>query len=289
MKGPFYRDGIVADAVNTATAQGVTYFSSAGNFGSRSYESNFIASPAPNTIRHDFGSGSSLQKLQLEPGQYIIVLQWDDDFYSLGSTSGAANDLDIYLAEDNGNILYGFNRNNLGADPVEIMPFIVLNPTSTNIVIERAAGNGAQLPFKYVVFRSGNNGNFEALPAANASTVVGHANAEGAITVGAVRYDNTPAYGGNLVAQQSSSRGGTLTEGSRRNKPDIMAPTGGDTSVNLGAPDYDNNSFPNWNIGIGTACSRSSGIGIRSQTKIHRPFQFRCVVRNQEPYFKQQH
>ena len=147
-----------------------------------------------------------MQQLQLEPGQYIIALQWEDDFYSLGSLSGAQNDLDIYLANDNGSILYGFNRNNLGADPVEIMPFIVVNPTTTNLVIERASGNGTSVAFKYVVFRAGNDGEFTAVPATNASTVVGHANADGAITVGAVRYDNTPAYGGTLLAQQSSSR-----------------------------------------------------------------------------------
>ena len=157
MKGPFFRDGIVADAVNEATSLGVSYFSSAGNFANRSFEANFTAAPAPNEIRHDFGGGNSLQQLQLEPGQYIIALQWEDDFYSLGSLTGAKNDLDIYLANDNGSILYGFNRNNLGADPVEIMPFVVVNPTTTNLVIERAAGNGTQVPFKYVVFRAGSS------------------------------------------------------------------------------------------------------------------------------------
>ncbi|MFT6127800.1 MAG: hypothetical protein ACJAVA_002295, partial [Flavobacteriaceae bacterium] len=126
MKAPFYRDGIIADAINAATtSSGVSYFSSAGNFGSRSYESTFNASSS-NPIRHDFGGNDVLQNITLGVGQYIIALQWDDDFYSLGSSTGAVNDMDIYLAGDNGTILYGFNRNNLGADPVEIMPFTVI-------------------------------------------------------------------------------------------------------------------------------------------------------------------
>ena len=105
MKAPFFRDGIVADAINSATANGVSYFTSAGNFGSRSYQSTFNAS-ASNPLRHDFGGGNSTQNLSLDVGSYIVVLQWDDDFYSFGSNSGASNDLDIYLAGDDGTILY---------------------------------------------------------------------------------------------------------------------------------------------------------------------------------------
>ncbi|MGY8916479.1 MAG: S8 family peptidase, partial [Flavobacteriales bacterium] len=261
MKAPFYRDGIIAKAIDAATDSGVSYFSSAGNFGSRSYESNFIAAPS-NPLRHNFGGNTFLQKLTLDVGQYVIALQWDDDFYSLGSPTGAVNDMDIYLASDTGVLQYGFNRNNLGADPIEIIPFTVLNPTTTNIIIERAVGNGAPLKFKYVVFRAGNDGNFQAIPAANGSTIVGHANADGAIAVGAVRYDNTPAFPaftGVITAQQSSSLGGTTTQGILRSKPDLMAPTGGDTSVNLGAPDYEGNSLPNF---FGTSASAPHAAGI---------------------------
>ena len=38
---PFLRDGVVAQTVDQVAAQGVTYFSSAGNFGKQSYESVF--------------------------------------------------------------------------------------------------------------------------------------------------------------------------------------------------------------------------------------------------------
>ena len=35
---PFFRDGVVAKAVDDVVAQGVTFFTSAGNFGNWSYE-----------------------------------------------------------------------------------------------------------------------------------------------------------------------------------------------------------------------------------------------------------
>ena len=57
-------------------------------------------------------------------------------------------------------------------------------------MIIRAAGNTA-LSFKYIIFRGDaiiNEHN------AGQSTIVGQANSAGAITVGAVRYTNTPAF-----------------------------------------------------------------------------------------------
>ena len=261
---PFFRDGIIAKSIDDAASKGVDYFSAAGNFGNRSFGSTFSPSPAPNETKHDFGGGDFLQNIQLGTGQYIIVLQWDDDFYSLDG-SGAKNDLDIYLADDDGSILYGFNRDNNGnailegTDPIEIMPFNVINPTSTNIIIERADGYGPFPKFKYVVFRAGDSGVFNATPSIGGSTIVGHANANGAITVGAVRYDNTPVYGGSLVKQSFSSIGGTETEGAIRTKPDIMAPNGGNTSVELGSPDYDNDGLPNF-FGTSAAAPHAAGV-----------------------------
>jgi hypothetical protein len=46
---PFLRDGIIAQTVDNVVSQGVTYFTSAGNFGERSYEKNFQAVPLRQT------------------------------------------------------------------------------------------------------------------------------------------------------------------------------------------------------------------------------------------------
>ena len=90
--------------------------------------------------------------------------------------------------------------------------------------------------FKYILFRGGDK--FEIAEAAQkkgTSTIVGHANAAGAIAVGAVRFDRTPQYNGVLQVMSFSSQGGTAVNGViRPDKPAFIAPNGVNTTVNLG-------------------------------------------------------
>ncbi|MCT4625346.1 MAG: S8 family serine peptidase, partial [Schleiferiaceae bacterium] len=245
---PYFPAGVVSKAVNDAKNNGVTYFTSAGNFGEKSYASTFVPAQVPPTIgsgnAHDFGNGDIYQSVTLQPGNYVIVLQWQDSIYSIGQTAtGSQNDLDIYLTDENGNALFGYNRNNNNGDPLEIFPFTVRELTQSNIMIVRANGTG-NVDFKYVVFRGEMTINEHNT---GSSTIVGHPNAEGAIAVGAVLYSNTPAYGVDPPTIASfSSRGGTLVNGQVRNKPEISAPNGVNTSVNLGGQDIEGDNFPNF-------------------------------------------
>jgi hypothetical protein len=80
-----------------------------GNFGNKSYESNFVPAPAPSGITgvaHNYSGGDTFQKITVAPGTYTIVLQWDDPVYSLGGTQGAISDLDMYLTTDQGATLF---------------------------------------------------------------------------------------------------------------------------------------------------------------------------------------
>src|SRR5688572_731704 len=245
---PFFQDGQVANAVDYVTAQGVSYFTSAGNFGNKSYEGTFSPAPAPSGITgtaHSFGPGDIFQKITLGPGVYTIVMQWDDPIYSLGQVqTGAINDLDFYLTTDAGTTLFGFNRNNLGTDPVEVLPFTVLEESTTNIMVIRAAGL-TNVNFKLIVFR-GDKLLFNEYNPSGSSTIVGQANAKGAMTVGAVLYSNTAAFGYKRPADADaftvasfSSIGGKLIRGEDRRKPDFVAPNGGNTTVELGRLNVD--------------------------------------------------
>jgi hypothetical protein len=260
---PFFRDGTVAQAVNTVKAQGVTYFSAAGNFGSRAFEADFNSSGVtPEGLTgpaHSFGS-EIYQKLSLKAGTYTIVLQWDDDVYSLGGNQGAQTDLDVYLLEFGGTTLFGFNRDNTGGDPIEILPFVVNEDTEAKLAIVRASGS-ANPRFKFVIFRGDGTivGGSDA-----SSTLVGQANAEGAIAVGAMLYDNISPYvtTPNTVAS-FSSRGGTQVKVSSqfttRQKPELVAPNGVNTKVSFGSTDIENDGLPNF-FGTSAAAPHAAGV-----------------------------
>ena len=173
-------------------------------------------------------------------------MQWEDSIYSNGQTqTGTNNDLDIYLTTDYGITLFGFNRNNLNGDPLEVLPFVVggTTPVNASLLITRAAGS-SNVNFKYIIFRG------EAVITeynTGTSTIVGQSNAAGAMAVGAVLYTNTPAFGVNAPTVASfSSRGGTPVNGVTRNKPDFAGPNGGNTTVFLNGPNFDLDSFPNF-------------------------------------------
>jgi carbonic anhydrase/acetyltransferase-like protein (isoleucine patch superfamily) len=286
---PFFSDGRVARAVNEVVGNGVSYFTSAGNFGSKSFEGVFTPFDDPKISLplnsgkweergrvHQFANGQTSQSIKVFPGQsgpavYMIALQWDDPLYSIDET-GSLYDLDIYL-KDFGTPLFGFNRNNTNGDPIEILSFTVTEETYVNLVIARECesctdlDSNREIKFKYVVFRGELDPNDP--NGINASTIVGHANAEGAMSVGAVLYANTSVFGfdkdlvpegtAQFTVASFSSRGGTFTNGELRNKPDFTAPNGVNTTVNLGAPDLEGDGFPNF-FGTSAAAPHAAAI-----------------------------
>jgi hypothetical protein len=276
---PFFKDGVVAKSVDLVVGNGVTYFTSAGNFGKRSYEATFngvtntAAIPAPAQV-HQFGSNASevYQSILLKPGTFTIVLQWDDQIHTLGE-AGVQTDLDLYLVGANGFTLFGFNRSNLSQDPFEVCPFTVKEETEAKLMIVRAAGTG-NVRFKYIIFQGDATiQNFQT----GTSTIVGHANSRGAISVGAMLYDSipglTPVWPG---VASFSSRGGTFTLENNtyitRNKPDLIAPNGVNTTVNLGGAAFnDGDSYPNF-FGTSASAPHAAAVGallIQGQKKFN--------------------
>lgn len=262
---PFFKKGAVDSAVTEVTNNGVVYITAAGNFGNKSYGAVFNPVTAPARLRgmaHNFGGGDILQSDSVKgsvsnPGVYTLVLQWVDDIYSL-SGSGTSNDLDIYLADDAGNPIVGYNRNNIGGDPLEILPFTVTSNSTVNIMIINTAANPSpNLRFKYVVFRGDlkiNEYNSES------STIVGHGKSTDAFTVGAARYSQTPAFGVNVPVKESfSSPGGNVLEnGIISQKPDIVGPDGVNTTINFGNVDSESDGLPNF-FGTSAAAPHVAG------------------------------
>lgn len=263
---PFFGGGKIATLIDEFTNQGGLHFTSAGNFGNNGYQSIFNASsslPSTNFIvpgdtkahvfgTHSDGSEDYLQKINVVPGTYMIVLQWKEDAASQYNETGALNDLDIYIVDDNGNLLVGSNRVNTAGDPTEVIVFRATGTGEANIMITSANG-ATSVPFRYIAFES--KGLTFTEYHSGSPTVSGHAMTENSVAVGAIRYNKT-------TPEVFSSYGGTLADGTEV-KVDFAAPDGVDTNVNSigikyflnGAPTDDTPDYPNF---FGTSASAPS-------------------------------
>ena len=118
---PMFQDGIVVQAVDTVKGMGMAYFSAAGNAARDSYKDIFrdsgVAGYSPGGTRHDFDAGTgtgSLQQVTIAGNtQIIIVLQWDDPYFSVSGSPGADTDMDIILYSKQGAALAGGIANNM--------------------------------------------------------------------------------------------------------------------------------------------------------------------------------
>ncbi len=212
-----YQNGIISQAVNEVAAQGVSYFTSAGNDGQEGYEGLWSAG-ATETIL-----GTSYTMMQFAPGQdYITVgfpagsifeLQWADPGASAGGV-GATSDLDFFLTDSAGNVYQASTANNIGGDPVELFQVPYANPYGGTFQVRVGLAPGSVAPSEIRLIASGNG-----LPVSlgdagsdstnlNAGTLTGHHGADGAIAVAAAPYDGTPAYGQTPPVAEDYTSGG---------------------------------------------------------------------------------
>lgn len=276
---PFLKDGIVAkavDEVKSAAGGGVTYFSSAGNFGIKSYLADFNRYTFGGRVVHNFGTSAApdaFEKIKLAPGDYTFVFQWLDNIYSLSETAGTQVDLDIFLTRtEDGSGLIGFNRDNLIGDPIEFIPITIPPGDSVEynlFIVNNTPANSTNPRMMYAVLRG--NPRFMETYHTGGPTIVGQANANGAIAVGASRFNHQPghpllpdALSGITKPQIEtfSSRGGTLMmgESTPRQKPELVGPDGVNTTVKLGQ-DYPNNALDGWSNFFGTSAAAPHAAG----------------------------
>jgi hypothetical protein len=267
---PMFQDGVIAQAVDTVKGMGVAYFSAAGNSARKSYESVFrnsgVKGLAPRSIRHDFDSGTgtdTLMQVTIPANtQVIFVLQWDDPFYSVSGTPGADTDMDMIIYSAGGQALTGGTDNNIRGDAVEVFAYTNTSSSAASyqIAIERVKGPDPG-KIKFVYFSNMTINEY----ATNSSTSYGHPIASGARAVGAARYSSTPAYGVSPPAAESYSSYGGLeilfdsagnSINDLRQKPEIVAPDGGDTTF-FGS-DNDGNGYPNF-LGTSAAAPHAAG------------------------------
>ncbi len=237
---PFFQDGILAQAVDQVQAQGIAYFSAAGNDGTLAYDNNAPSFTTPGSgptagellLNFDTTNATNTTTLPvtipaLYPGAFVaIVVEWDQPYVSGAPTSGGAtNQIDACVNGDlGGDDLTDDNLNGLptgctgpnalGADPVQVL--IVGNPadgpdsTATaniNIVVGLASGHA---PGRIKVAVEGDGFQLTINQFWTPSpTIQGHPGAAGAAAVGAAFFLNTPACGAAApTLEYYSSAGG---------------------------------------------------------------------------------
>ncbi|MBF2013934.1 MAG: S8 family serine peptidase [Rivularia sp. T60_A2020_040] len=270
---PMFQDGIIAQAVDTVVANGVSYFSAAGNYGRNAYESAFN----PSGFRldgfgefHDFDPGADVDTLQSitvpQGSRFSISFQWDSPFFSVSGGAGSPNDLDIFVFDSTGRfVLDGSDDPNISGDPLEVFSFFNDGSYGTdqfNIAISNFNGPNPNL-MKYVVLGSSTTINeFDTA----SGTLYGHANANGAQAVGAASYQDTPRFGTNPPILEDFSASGPTpilfkTDGTPTNelrqKPEIVAPDG--TNTTFFQSDTDGDGFPNF-FGTSAAAPHAAAV-----------------------------
>ncbi len=240
-----FQDGIIAQAVNTVTADGALYFSAAGNEGNKTdntsgtWEGDFVdggAASAPvngkGGILHSFGSTTYNT---VNSRGFATVLFWSDP---LGAST---NDYDIYVLDSAGNNVVDSSTTvqNGSQDPFEIV-----SPASgQRLVVVKAAGDARYLHIDTIRGR---------LSVSTAGNITGHAMAEAGFGVAAVDANTSfpnPFSGGLINPVETFSSDGPRrvfyyadgtpitpgnylsTGGTVRQKPDIAAADGVATTV----------------------------------------------------------
>ncbi len=203
----FYQTGTVLDdAIETAVAAGVNYFTAAGNAGDDYVQQGFspisVALPgisADPVIANNFGGDSPYQDISIRQGVTVtIALQWAQPFASIGTGSaGAQNSLAFYLINSQGQVVASSTQVELDGDPVQAIQFV--NETASTqfrlVVVE----NGGTTPTGQTFTISVLDSALATLEGTDVGTgtgdIMGHALLSGVNAVGAVTYNETPAFG----------------------------------------------------------------------------------------------
>jgi hypothetical protein len=211
LEEPFFQDGPVADAIDNVTANGVAYFSAAGNDnvldgGSDvgSYQAPFRdAGTCPTGVpvgeEHcmDFDPGPGVDDaydLEVEPGGEVeLDLQWAEPWF------GVKTDLDAYLLDGSGAVLAPSKHSANETKPFEFLSWKNEGSTTevVSLAIARHSGTGSPT-LKFVQIGNGLEDVVptpEQLETSGAGdeigpTIIGHSGAAAAVSVGAVGVDN---------------------------------------------------------------------------------------------------
>ena len=191
---PPFQDGVIAQAVSTAVANGCYYFSAAGNGGNRNDDTSgvwegdyaegtdFEVNGVTVGKAHEFESGVTGNRIERD-SIYPITLQWADP------VGGSTNDYDLFVIDAGNNVLASSTDTQDGTqDPTEY----IRSPCSAGregarLVIVKNAGAAD----RYLRLNTGGK-----LEIATAGQIFGHPASQNAVGVAAVDVADAGGAGG---------------------------------------------------------------------------------------------
>jgi hypothetical protein len=201
-----FQDDDIAAAVDTVSADGALYFSSAGNGGnlgdgtSGVWEGDFVFGdevwlqllppPFPPFIfdGHDFGGGELKNEITVD-SPFVFMLHWSDPIGASG------NDYDLLLVNPAGQLLSAsLDAQNGDDDPFEIISSQFGDDTGNKLMIIRESGADRYLHLNALRGR---------LAFATDGQTSGHSAARGAVSVAAVRASHAAGPGGVFDGSES--------------------------------------------------------------------------------------
>ena len=237
---PFFQNGVIAQAIQTVEAEGVTYVSAAGNDAGNGYQAawapisgsfSLAGKNVSLTDAESFG-GTPFQTVKINSegtGDTVpLLLEWNQAY---GTVSASTADLEMLVYNSSGQLVGTATDASNGEST---NPWVAFNLPQTGtatetyyVAIENLHTGANPGLIKEITAGDG-------LPAtisgANAGTVYGHAMTPGVITAGAVSAADTPAFGIKPALSESFSSSGARTEllftnnGTALSSPDALSP-----------------------------------------------------------------
>ena len=207
-----FQDDIISRGVNAAVADGCFFFSAGGNAGNKNdgtagvWEGDFVAG-SPLVLngvtvgtQHDFGSGVTQNRITRDTDAGYL-LWWADPL------EGSANDYDLFLVDENGDVLRSSTRIQDGTrDPYEYISSGADDHTDARLVIVKTSGAADRyLRLDTLEGR---------LAVSTAGQLFGHSATENAISIAAVAVQSAGGTGGVFDGTESVRTGNS--DGPRR-------------------------------------------------------------------------